>query len=463
MIVMAQAVGERLTEALQGRVRGQVITHGHPEYDAARKVNNGSIDRHPRAIVRCVDAADVMAALELGRAEALDIAVRGGGHSVPGFGTVDDGLVIDLSPIRHVRVEPEARLVHAGGGATLRDLDHATHVFGLATPLGTVSATGIGGFTLGGGQGHLTRRYGLTIDNLVSADVVLADGGFVRASEDENADLFWALRGGSGNFGIVTSFTYRLHPVSSVVGGPMLWPLERAADVMRFYRDYLPNAPDDLSGLFAFVTVPPGPPFPEELHLQKVCGIVWCWTGAVEDAEEALAPARRLEPALDGVMELPFPVLQTIFDELYPPGLQDYWRADFLDDLPDEAIERHVQHAEKLPTQLSAMLMFPVDGAAGRVGSAETAWSHRDALWSAIIFGTDPDPANFELLKSWTIEYWEAVHPYSMGGAYVNFMGDEGEDRVRASYRENYDRLVEAKRKYDPDNVFHVNQNIGVP
>jgi FAD/FMN-containing dehydrogenase len=457
MIEMTQATTDAVAEE---RIRGQVITPGHPQYELARKVNNGSIDRHPRWIIRCTDAADVMVALELGRAEGVDIAVRGGGHSVPGFGTVDDGLVIDLSPLRNVRVDPDGRLAHAGGGATLGDVDHATHAFGLATPLGTVSATGVGGLTLGGGQGHLTRKYGLTIDNLVSADVVLADGSFVRASEDEHAELFWALRGGSGNFGIVTDFTYRLHPVDHVIGGPMLWPLDRAEAVMRFYRDYLPEAPEDLSGLLAFVTVPPGPPFPEALHLQKVCVILWCWTGAAEDADGALAPARRLAPALDGVTELPFPALQTVFDPLYPPGLQDYWRADFLDDLPDEAIERHVEYARKLPTQLSAMILFPIDGAAARVAPGDTAWSYRDARWSGIIFGTDPDPANFDLLRSWTIEYWEAVHPYAMGGAYVNFMGDEGQDRVRASYRDNYDRLVEVKRRYDPDNLFHVNQNI---
>ena len=449
-----------LVAALEGRVRGEVVHREHPEYEPLRKVNNGTIDKHPQLIVRCLDAGDVIAALELGRTNGLEIAVRGGGHSVPGFGTVDDGVVIDLSPIRNVRVDPEARLGHVGGGALLGDVDHATHAFGLATPLGILSTTGVGGLTLGGGQGYLTRKHGLTIDNLVSADVVLADGSFVNASDDENADLLWALRGGSGNFGVATSLTFRLHPVSTVVAGPMLWPLERAAEAMRFYRDFIPEAPEDLDGIFAFITVPPGPPFPEELQLQKMAGIVWCWAGPAAEADDALAAVRGLSPSLDGVMEVPYPAIQTAFDPLYPAGLQNYWRAHLFDQLSDEAIDRHVEGATKLPTLLSGVLIYPVDGAAARVGPADTAWSHRDARWSEVIFGTDPDPVNFEPIKSWTIEYWEALRPYSMGGAYVNFMDDEGQERVRASYRENYDRLAELKQKYDPGNVFRVNQNI---
>jgi FAD/FMN-containing dehydrogenase len=447
-----------LVGSLEGRVRGDLVHRKHPEYEQARRVDNGSIDRHPRLIVRCVDAGDVIAALDVAREGGLDIAVRGGGHSVPGFGTVDDGLVIDLSPICNVRVDPDARLAHVGGGATLGDVDHATDAFGLVTPLGVQSATGVGGLTLGGGQGYLTRKHGLTIDNLVSADVVLADGSFVKT--DDDADLLWALRGGSGNFGVVTRFTYRLHPISTVVAGPMLWPLDGASEVMSFYRDFIPEAAEDLNGLFAFLTVPPGPPFPEELHLQKVAGIVWCWAGAAADADDALAPARALSPVFDGVMEAPYPGLQTAFDALYPAGLQNYWRAHLFDQLSNEAIERHVEGATKLPSPLSGVLIYPLDGAAARVGSADTAWGHRNARWSEVIFGTDPEPATFELLKSWTIEYWEAVQPHALGGAYVNFDGDDGQERVRPSYGDNYDRLAELKRRYDPDNVFHVNQNI---
>jgi hypothetical protein len=449
-----------LMAALEGRVRGELVHAGHPDYEQRRRVNNGSIDRRPRVIVRCADAMDVMAALEAGRDAGLGIAVRGGGHSVPGFGTVDDGLVIDLSPIRNVHADPASKIALVGGGATLGDVDHVTHAFGLATPLGILSTTGVGGLTLGGGQGYLTRKHGLTIDNLVSADVVLADGSLVRASDSENADLFWALRGGSGNFGVVTSFTYRLHPVSTVVGGPMLWPLDRAVEVMRFYRDYISEAPEDLNGIFAFLTVPPGPPFPEELQLEKMAGIVWCWAGPAAEADDALAPIRALSPALDGVTELPYPALQAAFDPLYPAGLQNYWRGHLFDQLSDEAIEQHVEGASELPTPLSGVLVYPLGGAAARVGASDTAWGHRDAVWSEVIFGTDPGPANFDLLRAWTIEYWEALRPHALGGAYVNFVGDEGGSGVRPSYGANYERLAEAKRKYDPENVFHVNQNI---
>jgi FAD/FMN-containing dehydrogenase len=458
-MAQAPATVKGLLEGLAERIRGDVIDRDHPDYERARKVDNGNIDRHPEVIARCADAGDVMAALELGREAGIDIAVRGGGHSVPGFGTVDDGLVIDLSPIGYVRVDPVARLAQVGGGATLGAVDHATHAFGLATPLGILSTTGVGGLTLGGGQGYLTRKHGLTVDNVVSADVVLADGTFATAGEQDDADLLWALRGGSGNFGVVTAFNYRLHPVSTIVGGPMLWPLERAAEAMRFYRDFIPEAPEELSGIFAFVTVPPAPPFPEELHLQKMAGVVWCWAGDPDGADSALAPARALSPALDGVAALPFPALQAAFDPLYPPGLQNYWRAHLFGELSDEAIERHVEGARNLPTPLSGVLVYPVDGAAWRVGAAETAWPHRAARWSEVIFGTDPDPARFDLLKSWTVELWEALAPHALGGAYVNF-ADEARDRVRASYGENYDRLAALKRRYDPDNVFHVNQNI---
>jgi hypothetical protein len=459
---MAQALrsSRELVQELAGLVRGEVVHREHAAYDEARRVNNGSIDRYPALVVRCADAGDVMTALAVARAHRLEIAVRGGGHSAPGFGTVDDGLVIDLSPIRNVHVDPAVRLARAGGGALLGDLDYATHAFGLATPLGILSTTGIGGLTLGGGQGYLTRKYGLTIDNLVAADVVLADGSFGQASEDENADLFWALRGGSGNFGVVTSFVYRLHPVSTVVAGPMLWPLARAAEVMRFYRDFLSEAPEELNGIWVFLTVPPAHRSRWNSQLEKMAGIVWCWSGPAEEADAALAPARALAPALDGVAEAPLPALQAAFDPLYPAGLQNYWRAHLFDELSDDAIASHVEGARNLPTALSGVLLYPIDGAAARVATDVTAWSHRGARWSEVIFGTDPDPASFERLRAWTIEYWEAVRPYALGGAYVNFTSEGGEEHVRASYGDSQLRLAQLKRKYDPDNVFHVNQNI---
>jgi hypothetical protein len=458
---MAEIVAEVPVAELRAALRGQVIEPADPEYDAARAVYNAMIDKRPAAIARCVDVADVIAAIEFGRERALDIAIRAGGHNGGGLGTVDGGLVIDLSAMRGVRVDPEGGTVDVAGGALLGDLDHATHAFEKAVPAGIIGTTGVAGLTLGGGLGHLTRKYGLSIDNLLGADVVLADGSFVRADESRNEDLFWAIRGGGGNFGVVTSFTFRLQPVSMVVAGPMLWELDRSADILKAYREFIPEAPEELTGFFAFLTVPPGPPFPEELHMKKMCGVVWCYGGTAEDAQRVLAPTREWAPvALDGVQPMPLPVLQGAFDALYPPGDQWYWRADFVREIPDEAVARHVEFGEALPTWKSTMHLYPIDGASSRVPDDETAWSYRDARWAQVIVGVDPDPANAEKIEAWTIEYWDALHPYSMGGAYVNFMMDEGQERVQATYRGNYERLAQVKRRYDPDNVFHVNQNI---
>jgi FAD/FMN-containing dehydrogenase len=386
--------------------------------------------------------------------------VRGGGHNGGGLGTCDDGLVIDLSGMRGIRVDPAARTVRVEGGCRWRDVDHATHAFGLATPSGIISSTGVGGLTLGGGIGYLTRRYGLTIDNLLSADVVLADGRLVTASEHSNGDLFWALRGGGGNFGVVTSFEFRLHPVSDVVAGPTLWPLERATEILQWYRTFITEAPDELNGFFAFMTVPPVAPFPEPLQLQKMCAVVWCWSGDPAKADAAFAPVLATRPALHGVQALPFPALQSAFDGLYPPGLQWYWRADFFNDFSDAAVALHDEYAERLPTMHSTMHLYPIDGAAHRVGRNETAFSYRDARWAAVFAGVDPDPANAERIGAWARDYQTALHPYSAGGAYVNFMMEEGEERVKASFRDNYARLSAVKREFDPHNLFRVNQNI---
>jgi FAD/FMN-containing dehydrogenase len=448
-------------QALEMRLRGRLIRRGDPDYDDARLVYNAMIDKRPAAIVRCCDVADVIAAVDFGRESGLDIAIRGGGHNGAGLGTVEDGLVIDLSEMDGVLVDPEARLATVQGGAVLGDLEHAAGAFGLATPAGNISTTGIGGLTLGGGHGYLTRKYGLTIDNLVSADVILADGRFVTASETEHPDLFWALRGGGGNFGVVTAFTLRLHPVSTIVGGPTLWSLDDAERVLRWYREWLPQAPEDVYGFFAFLTVPPAPPFPEAIHNQKVCGIIWCNLGPQEQAERALAPALEVaEPLVNGVQAMPYPILQSSFDALYPKGDQWYWRGDFVKEIPDEAIARHIEFAHTMPTMQSGMHLYPIDGAAHRVGRSDTAFSHRDASWSMVMAGIDPDPAKAGALRAWTVDYWEALHLYSAGGAYVNFMMEEGQERVRATYRDNYERLARIKAKYDPDNLFHVNQNI---
>lgn len=442
-------------------LRGDVIQPTDEAYEEARAVYNAMIDRRPALIARCADVADVIACVNFARENGLTLAVRGGGHNGAGLGTCDGGLVIDLSRMKGIRVDPVSRTVRVEGGATWGDVDHATHAFGLATPSGIISTTGVGGLTLGGGLGHLTRKCGLSIDNLLSVDVVLADGSFVTADSDENEDLFWAVRGGGGNFGVVTSFEFRLHPIHTIIGGPTLWNLEQAPEVMRWYRDFITNAPEELNGFFAFLTVPPVPPFPEELHLKKMCGVVWCYTGPEEEAGEVFAPVRSFgPPALYGVHDMPYPALQSAFDGLYPPGLQWYWRADFVGELSDEAIERHVEHGSRLPTMHSTMHLYPVDGAAHRVGREETAFSYRDARWAEVIVGVDPDPANAQTIKGWTVAYWEALHPYSAGGAYVNFMMDEGRDRVKATYRDNYERLAQIKKKYDPDNLFHVNQNI---
>jgi FAD/FMN-containing dehydrogenase len=449
-------------EALAPTFGGDLIAPGDPRYDEARAVYNAMIDRRPALVARCRDAGDVVAAVRLADAHGLPVAVRGGGHNGPGFGTVDDGVVVDLSPMRGVRVDPGRRLATAAGGALLRDLDHATGAFGLATPAGIVSTTGVGGLTLGGGHGYLSRQLGLTVDNLAEADVVLADGRLVTASEREHPDLFWALRGGGGNFGVATALTFRLHPVSVVWGGPTLWAIDDAAEVLRWYRAFQPAAPDDVCGFFAFLDVPPAPPFPEALHGKRMCGVVWCCTGDRDAAERTLATAVRepAEPALHGAHEVPYAMLQQAFDALYPAGCQWYWRGDFVRELPDAAIEQHVAHGGALPTPQSLMHLYPVDGAVQRVAPADTAWAHRDATWSMVIAGVDPDPARAGELRDWTVGYHEAVRPYDADGAYVNFMMDEGADRVRATYGANYDRLRRVKADYDPGNRFRVNQNI---
>ena len=441
-------------------LRGDLIQPGDEGYEEARKVYNAMIDKRPRTIARCSDVADVVSCVDFARENGVLLAVRGGGHNGAGLGVAEDGLVIDLSAMRGVRVDPDARTVRVEGGATWGDVDHATHAFGLATPSGIISTTGVGGLTLGGGLGHLTRRCGLTIDNLLEADVVLADGRLVTASERENEDLFWAIRGGGGNFGVVTSFLFRLHPISTVFGGPTFWELEQAPEVMRWYRDFIVGAPEDLNGFFAFLTVPPVPPFPEHLHGKKMCGVVWCYSGPAEMAEEVFAPVHEVgKPALHGVQEMPYPALQSAFDGLYPAGHQWYWKADFIDELSDEAIAEHMKHAE-VPTPQSTMHLYPIDGAAHRVGRNDTAWSYREATWGMVVAGVDPDPANRVRITEWARDYWEAIHPHSAGGAYVNMMMDEGQDRVKASYRDNYERLAAVKDEYDPTNLFRVNQNI---
>ena len=458
---MSPTTSDAQTQELRSKLRGELLTPAHAGYEAARKVYNAMIDRRPALIAKCVDAADVMAAVDFARDHRLPLAVRGGGHSGPGLCTCDDGLVVDLSQMKGIRVDPVRRTVRVEGGCVWGDVDHATHPFGLAVPCGFISSTGVGGLTLGGGIGYLTRRYGLTIDNLLSVDMVLADGHFVTASADENPDLFWAVRGGGGNFGVVTSFSFRANRAGTVYGGPIFWPLENGAEVLRKWRDFILEAPEDLNGWFGFVTVPPAPLFPAKHHLKKMCVTVWCYTGDLAGAEAALRPVREFAPpVMDFAAPIPFPALQTLFDPVYPAGLQWYWKADFFRDLPDSAIDLHVKHAEQLPSPHSTMHLYPVNGAAQRVGRGDTAWSFREANFAEVIVGVDPDPANNGRLMRWAREYWLALHPFSAGGAYVNMVMDEDENYVKAAYRENYPRLAAVKAKYDPSNLFRINQNV---
>ena len=449
-------------EQLRSSLRGALITPGDAVYDTARLVHNRMIDKRPALIVRCADVADVVAAIDYARTNNLLTAVRSGGHNGGGLGTCDDGVVIDLSAMKGVRVDPEARTVRVAAGNLWGDVDHATHPFGLAIPSGVISTTGVGGLTLGGGIGHLARQYGLTIDNLLSADVVLADGSIVTADAHRHPDLFWALRGGGGNFGLVTSFEFRAHPVRTVVAGPTFWPLDQSAEVMSAYRDFILAAPEYVNGFFAFLTIPPAPMFPEHLHLKKVCGVMWVCTGPSARAEAVTRPMRTIgRPVLDHQAEMPLPAVNSLFDPLYPSGLHWYWRADFVTELSDAAIAAHVTHGAALPTMHSTMHLYPIDGAVHRIGRTETAFSYREANWAAVIVGVDPDPANSARITAWCKNYFAAVHPHSAGGAYVNFMMEEGPDRVRASFRDNYERLAAIKSRYDPMNLFRVNQNIG--
>jgi len=451
---------EQITQ-LQTSLRGRLIKRDDADYDTARKVYNGMIDKHPDAIVQCADVADVIVCVNFARENNLLLAVRGGGHNAGGLGVADDALVIDLSGMKGIHVDPVAKTALVQGGCLLKEVDHATNAIGMAAPSGVFGTTGVGGITLGGGLGHLSRKYGLAIDNLLEANIVLADGRYVKASATENPDLFWALRGGGGNFGVVVSFLFKLNPAGTVYGGPMMYDIGESKEVMTWYRDFILNAPEDMNGFFAFLTVPPVDPFPKELQMKKMCGVVWCYTGGLDSADEAFKPVRNFKtPALDWCGPIPFTALQTMFDPLYPPGLQWYWKADFVNELSDEAIDLHIKHGNALPTPYSTMHMYPVNGAASKVGNHDTAWNYRHSNWAEVIVGIDPDPANKDAVVNWARDYFNELHPYSAGGAYVNFMMDEGEDRIKATYGENYETLAAVKAKYDPANLFRVNQNI---
>jgi FAD/FMN-containing dehydrogenase len=448
-------------DELRAQVRGEVVGPGEEGYDDARAVHNAMIDRRPAVVVRCANAGDVMTTVGFARDNELDLSVRGGGHSVPGFGTNDGGVVIDLSRMRGVRVDPTGRTARAEGGATWGDFNAATYAFGLATTGGIISTTGIAGLTLGGGIGYLTRGAGLSLDNLVSADVVTADGRFLVASEHENEDLFWALRGGGGNFGVATSLEYRLHPVKDIYGGPMFFELSEVTNILRFFRDFIADAPEELGAFPAFQIAPPLPFIPEDRHGDTFIAMVACWAGPLEQGEKALQPFHDVAPVVaEHVGVMPYPALNGAFDGLVPPGLQHYWKANFVTELTDEAIAAHVEHGPKVPAVNSTVHIYPINGAAHRVASDATAFAYRDANFATVIAGMWPDPADNEANVEWVRDYYAATAPHSEEGGYINFMAGDDQERIKANYRGNYARLVEVKRKYDPGNLFHMNQNI---
>lgn len=447
-------------DQLRERVRGAVIVPGDDDYDEARTVYNAMIDRSPAVVVRCSDAGDVMACVDHARENGLDLAVRGGSHSVPGFGTCDGGVVVDLSGMRGVRVDPQTRTARAEGGATWGDFNHATHAFGLASTGGIISTTGIGGLTLGGGIGYLTRGLGLSLDNLASADVVTADGAMVTASDREHEDLFWAIRGGGGNFGVVTSFEFRLAPVGTIYGGPMFFELSDARAVLEWYRGFIADAPETFGGFPAFQIAPPLPFIPEERHGEPFLAFVSCTT-AVDEGEVNLKSLRDVAPVVaEHVGPMPYPALNAAFDALVPPGLQHYWKASFVKELTDDAISAHLEHGPKLPVVNSTVHIYPINGAAHRVGPEDTAFAYRDANFATVIAGMWPDAADNEANTAWVKDYYAATAPHSEEGGYINFMADDDQSRIRANYRGNYDRLVSIKGTYDPNNLFHLNQNI---
>ena len=457
-------MNDQAVSTFQHSLRGRLIRPSDADYDAARALYNGMIDKRPRLIARAVDAADVITAVNFGRTQGLLIAIRGGGHNGPGLGSCNDGLVIDLSMMKSVRVDVAARTVRVEPGCSSADVDHATHAFGLAVPFGIVGSTGVAGLTLGGGTGYLTRKFGLTIDNLLEADVVLADGTFVTTNKSQHPDLFWALRGGGGNFGVVTSFLFQAHQVSTVFAGPIFWDAAKdAKTVMRVYRDFLPKAPEDLGTFVGLKTVPPTDPFPKEHWNKRACAVISCFNGSAAAGEKAMAPLLEQLPAplFNWMGAMPMPAINGLFDPFFPKGMQWYWKGDFVKALPDEAIDVHIAHAAQAPSPFCLMHLYPIDGAVRRVPKNATAWPQRDATWSMVIAGIDPEPKNAEVLKKWGRAYWKAVHPFNLEGAYVNFlMDDEVDGRVQATYGENFARLASVKAKYDPKNLFRVNQNI---
>jgi FAD/FMN-containing dehydrogenase len=458
---VASTLTSEAVQPLREQVRGRVITAADEDYDEARSVHNGMFDRRPTAILKAEQVGDVIAGVNFAREHGLDLSVRCGGHSGPGFGTNEAGLVIDMSEMRTVRVDPRSKTARADAGATLGDFNYATHAFGLATTGGIISTTGLTGLTLGGGIGYLSRGLGLTIDNLISADVVTADGKFLTASERENEDLFWGLRGGGGNFGVVTSLEYRLAEVDQVFAGPIFYNLDDAATVLRMFDEYIRDAPEEFGGFPGFQIAPPLPFIPEDRHGDTLLLVVVHWAGPLDQAEKALKPFREVAPIVaDGSGPLPYPALNGAFDALYPKGLRAYWKGAFVNDLPDAAIAAHIEHGSRVPEVTCTMHMYPINGACHRVGATDTAFAYRDATYGMVFLAGWTDPAKDSERIKWLRDYYDALSPYSEPGGYINFMQDDDYDRIRDNYRQNYERLVQVKQAYDPGNLFHMNQNV---
>jgi FAD/FMN-containing dehydrogenase len=437
---------------LREQLRGRVFLPGEEGYDDARKVFNAMIDRRPALIVRCAGVADVIAAVNFARAASMLVSVRGGGHNVAGHAVCDGGVVIDLSAMRGVRVDPRSRTARAEGGSTWGDFDHATQAFGLATTGGIVPSTGIAGLTLGGGIGYLNRKYGLACDNLLSADVVTADGQLLTASAIENEDLFWGLRGGGGNLGVVTSLEYKVHPVGPVLGGELVYPLDQAKEALRFYRDWTSKAPDEVRADPTLVSGPDGPGL----------AIIVCYCGAVDEGEKVLQPLRRFgSPMVDTIAPAPYGTVQNLLTQVFQPGLRHYWKSSFVREFSDEAIEAIVDSfASAVPPPFAAVAIEHLGGAISRVGEGDTAFSQRHATHSLLVLRVWQDPAESAENMAWGRACYDAAEPFLENGVYVNYLGDEGEARVRAAYGANYERLVEVKTRYDPANLFRLNQNV---
>jgi FAD/FMN-containing dehydrogenase len=450
------------TTALHKLVTGPVIGPEDAEYEDARHVYNFMIDARPNAIVRCADAKDVQAAVAHAVAVGRDVAVRGGGHSVPGFGTADDAIVVDLSGLTRIEVDAANRTAKVGGGATWAMMNDATMAHGLATTGGIVASTGVGGLTLGGGIGYLTRAHGLSCDNLTSAVVVLADGSIVTASEREHPDLFWALRGGGGNFGVVTEFTFRLHPVpENIYGGLIFFEREAAGDLFRYFDQFIDGAPREYGGYPAWHLAPPLPFIPGDRVGEPFPVLVSCWTGDHDEGAKILRSFRDVGPVMaEHVGAIPYTALNSLFDPLLPRGLQHYWKAVFAGDLTDEVIAAHTEHAQRMPAVNCAVHLYPVNGAVHDVASDATAWGHRDAKYACVLAGMWPDPGDNEANVAWVKDYYAALAPYSLAGGYVNFASADDQAKVRDNFGAGYDRLARIKRQYDPGNVFHLNQNI---